>query len=224
MSHVLRWITKQIKDCENDKAANLQIELIDNSPFHLKGTSQGPEGTPYEGGRFDVDVVVPEAYPFHPPKIKFITKVYHPNVSSTSGTICLDILGDDWSPALTLGSTLISVQSLLSSPDPNDPQDAEVANHYLTSKESFNDTARYWTRIYAGGPGVSGAVIGNNVAKGDVEQDEIAVAGLEEAHVDRFESFGFPRGRVIEVLRRVNYRGANAAKIGEDRIVEELLK
>ena len=143
------------------------------------------------------DVVLPEAYPFLPPKMKFITKVYHPNVSSTSGTICLDIIGDSWSPVLLLRSTLISLQSLLSSPEPTDPQDAEVASHYMTSKQSFDDTARYWTKIYAGGPEVSGAMTSNKVAEGDAEQDEIAVAGLEKAHVDRFESFGFPRGRVV---------------------------
>jgi len=220
----LRRVNKEITDCKNDKTSNVQIELVDNSPFHLKGTFQGPEGTPYGGGRFDVDIVIPEAYPFQPVKMKFITKVYHPNVSSASGAICLDILKDAWSPVLTLKSTLISLQSLLCSPEPNDPQDAEVAKHYMTSKQSFNDTARYWTQIYAGGPVVSGAVEGAKVAKNDVDQNEIAMAGLERAHVDQFESLGFPRNKVIEVLRRLNYRGANVAKINEDRVVEELLK
>lgn len=141
--------------------------------------------------------MIPEAYPFQPVKMKFITKVYHPNVSSASGAICLDILKDAWSPVLTLKSTLISLQSLLCSPEPNDPQDAEVAKHYMTSKQSFNDTARYWTQIYAGGPEVSGAVRGHKVAKGGTEQDEIAMAGLDRAHVDQFESLGFPRGKVV---------------------------
>jgi len=129
--------------------------------------------------------------------MKFITKVYHPNVSSVSGAICLDILKDAWSPVLTLKSTLISLQSLLCSPEPNDPQDAEVAKHYMTSKQSFNDTARYWTHIYAGGPEVSGAVRGSAVPKSNVGQDEIAMAGLEKAHVDQFESLGFPRSKVV---------------------------
>ena len=141
--------------------------------------------------------MIPEAYPFQPVKMKFITKVYHPNVSSASGAICLDILKDAWSPVLTLKSTLISLQSLLCSPEPNDPQDAEVAKHYMTSKPSFNDTARYWTRIYAGGPAVSGIVEGAKVAKDDAEQNEIAMAGLEKAHVDQFESLGFPRNKVV---------------------------
>jgi len=220
----LRRVNKEITDCKNDKTSNVQIELVDNSPFHLKGSFQGPEDTPYAGGHFDVDIVIPEAYPFQPVKMNFITKVYHPNVSSVSGAICLDILKDAWSPVLTLKSTLISLQSLLCSPEPNDPQDAEVAKHFTTSKQSFNDTARYWTQIYAGGPGAGGAVKSSKVAKTNADQDEIAMAGLEVAHVDQFESLGFPRGKVIEVLRKMNYRGANVAKINEDRVVEELLK
>jgi ubiquitin-conjugating enzyme (huntingtin interacting protein 2) len=168
--------------------------------------------------------------------MKFLTKVYHPNISSASGAICLDILKDAWSPVLTLKSTLISLQSLLCSPEPNDPQDAEVAKHYTTSKRSFDETARYWTQIYAGGPLVK------KMEVKEPQRDEIAIAGLEKAHVDQFETLGFERSKVvrlgkavfytmtplmltqIDVLRRLNYRGANVANISEDRIVEELLK
>jgi len=128
--------------------------------------------------------------------MKFITKVYHPNVSSASGAICLDILKDAWSPVLTLKSTLISLQSLLCSPEPNDPQDAEVAKHYMTSKASFEDTATYWTQIYAGGPGPKEKK-GKGVAAAADTRDEVAIAGLERAHVDRFEALGFPRGKVV---------------------------
>lgn len=124
--------------------------------------------------------------------MKFITKVYHPNVSSASGAICLDILKDAWSPVLTLKSTLISLQSLLCSPEPNDPQDAEVAKHFTTSKGSFDETARYWTQIYAGGPGKSSA-------KAEPVRDEVAMAGLEKAHVDQYESLGFERSKVVRI-------------------------
>ncbi|KAG7089001.1 hypothetical protein E1B28_012949 [Marasmius oreades] len=233
----LRRVNKEIQDCKNDRTSNISLDLIDNSPFHLKGSFPGPEGTPYAGGHFEVDIIIPDSYPFQPVKMKFITKVYHPNISSASGAICLDILKDAWSPVLTLKSTLISLQSLLCSPEPNDPQDAEVAKHYTTSKSSFDDTARYWTHIYAGGPGVgrgggkgagvaaaaaaaSGAGVGVSVDM----KDEVAIAGLEMAHVNQFEALGFPRNKVIEVLKRMNYRGANVAQISEDRIVEELLK
>jgi ubiquitin-conjugating enzyme (huntingtin interacting protein 2) len=141
------------------------------------------------------DIVIPESYPFQPVKMKFVTKVYHPNVSSASGAICLDILKDAWSPVLTLKSTLISLQSLLCSPEPNDPQDAEVAKHYTTSKGSFEDTAVYWTQIYAGGPGPKEK--GKSTGSKTEARDEVAMAGLEKAHVDQFESLGFPRSKVV---------------------------
>ncbi|KAJ6624394.1 ubiquitin-conjugating enzyme/RWD-like protein [Mycena sp. CBHHK59/15] len=214
----LRRVNKEIADCKNDKTSNIRIDLVDSSPFHLRGSFPGPEDTPYQGGHFEVDIVIPESYPFQPVKMKFITKVYHPNVSSASGAICLDILKDAWSPVLTLKSTLISLQSLLCSPEPNDPQDAEVAKHYTTSKHSFEETAIYWTKTYAKPPAVAG------VEAGAATRDEVAIAGLEKAHVDQFEGLGFPRAKVIDVLRRLNYRGANVAQISEDRVVEELLK
>ncbi|KAF8636210.1 hypothetical protein AX17_003696 [Amanita inopinata Kibby_2008] len=217
----LRRVNKEIADCKNDRASNIKIDLIDESPFHLRGTFPGPEGTPYEGGNFDVDIVIPESYPFQPVKMRFITKVYHPNISSASGAICLDILKDAWSPVLTLKSTLISLQSLLCSPEPNDPQDAEVAKHYTTSKSSFEETATYWTQIYAGGPGPKK---GKSAATKLDPRDEIAIAGLERAHVEQFEALGFERSKIIDVLRRLNYRGGNVAQITDDRVVEELLK
>jgi len=209
-----------LEDCQNDKTSQISIELVDNSLYHLKGIFPGPEGTPYDGGKYEVDIVIPETYPFQPVKMKFITKVYHPNISSASGAICLDILKDAWSPVLTLKSTLISLQSLLCSPEPNDPQDAEVAKHYMTSRASFDDTARYWAETYAGAP-PRGQKSELKLAK---ERDEIAIAGLERAHVEQFESVGFERSKVIDVLRRLNYRGSNIVNIPEDRVIQELLK
>lgn len=94
---------------------------------------------------------------------------------------------------LTLKSTLISLQSLLCSPEPNDPQDAEVAKHYLTSRDSFNDTARYWTQLYAGGAGKAAAAPTSSTTKGDAA----AMAGIERAHVDRFVGMGFEQGKVV---------------------------
>lgn len=138
--------------------------------------------------------------------MKFLTKLYHPNVSSASGAICLDILKDQWSPVLTLKSTMISLQSLLCSPEPSDPQDAEVAKHYLTSREGFDETARYWAEIYAGAPptersGTEGKKDGTKAkATGKSKApvvDEVAAAGLNVAHVEQFEALGFERKKVV---------------------------
>ncbi|KAN0063568.1 Ubiquitin-conjugating enzyme E2 1 [Thecaphora frezii] len=222
----LRRITKEINDCKNDKTSGVDVVMVGESPFHLIGTFPGPENSPYDGGIFDVDIQVSEGYPFQPPKMKFITKVYHPNISSASGAICLDILKDQWSPVLTLKSTLMSLRSLLCSPEPTDPQDAEVAKHYMSDKADFEATAKYWTEIYANGsesarpPETTAA---GNKAVASKQEDPALVAGLKLEHVAQFVNMGFERDRVIEVLKKLNYRGANVRNVTDDTVLNELL-
>lgn len=116
---------------------------------HLTGTIRGSSGTPYEGGMFNVDITIPSGYPFEPPKMRFTTKIWHPNISSQTGAICLDILKDQWSPALTIKTALLSLQALLCAPEPDDPQDAEVARMYKTDRDEYDRTAKFWTDSYA---------------------------------------------------------------------------
>jgi ubiquitin-conjugating enzyme (huntingtin interacting protein 2) len=142
-------IRKEIQDLSNDKASGVSVETDPYNDMHLKGTLRGPDDTPYAGGTFEVDIVIPSDYPFTPPKMKFITKLWHPNVSSQTGAICLDILKDQWSPALTMKTALLSLQALMCSPEPNDPQDAVVANMYKDHYEEFKATAANWTAQYA---------------------------------------------------------------------------
>ncbi|XP_049886258.1 ubiquitin-conjugating enzyme E2-22 kDa isoform X2 [Pectinophora gossypiella] len=130
----------------------IKLELVNDSFTELQGEIAGPPDTPYEGGTFLLEIKVPETYPFNPPKIRFMTKIWHPNVSSVTGAICLDILKDQWAAALTLRTVLLSIQALLSAAEPNDPQDAVVAKQYRENPQLFNLTARHWTNVYAGGP------------------------------------------------------------------------
>ncbi len=87
-----------------------------------------------ESGIFYVDVVIPPDNHFKPPKMKFDTKIWHPNISSQTGAIFLDILKNEWTPALTIRTALISLQALLCAPEPDNPQDAEVARQYKNDK------------------------------------------------------------------------------------------
>jgi len=77
----------------------------------------GPEGSPYAGGVFFLKIQFPQDYPFKPPKVTFRTRIYHCNINS-QGAICLDILKDNWSPALTTSKVLLSICSLLTDPNP----------------------------------------------------------------------------------------------------------
>ena len=109
---------------------------------------EGPQATPYEGGIFKLEVFLPEGYPQVPLKARFLTKIYHPNIDKL-GRICLDILKKEWSPALNISSTLLSIQSLLSTPNPDDPLDTQIANEFKENLAKAQETAREWTRLYA---------------------------------------------------------------------------
>ncbi|GBG74237.1 hypothetical protein CBR_g17947 [Chara braunii] len=143
-------VQKELVEIEKDKVlSGVSVSVCGDELSLMRGTIVGPVGTPYEGGTFVVDIQLPSAYPFEPPKMHFVTKVWHPNISSQNGAICLDILKDQWSPALTLKTALLSLQALLSSPEPDDPQDAVVARQYLRDHKTFVSTARHWTETFA---------------------------------------------------------------------------
>ena len=108
----------------------------------------GPEETPYEGGIFFLDITFPENYPFMPPKVRFLTKIYHPNINS-QGSMSLSILDSEWSPALKLSIIILVIISLLNDPNAMCPMDADIADMYMTDKAKFDDIARDWTRKYA---------------------------------------------------------------------------
>ena len=116
--------------------------------FHWQATIMGPEDSPYAGGIFFLNIHFPPDYPFKPPKVSFTTKIYHPNINS-NGSICLDILKDQWSPALTISKVLLSISSLLTDPNPDDPLVPEIANLYKNNRDQYSTTAREWTNRYA---------------------------------------------------------------------------
>ena len=149
MDQIHNRIKKEYQDLQKEKNSNVQVKLVNNDIRHWKGRIKGPIDTCYQGGIFDVDIIIPDDYPFKPPKMKFDTKIWHPNISSVTGAICLDILKNEWTPALTIRTALISLQALMCEPVPNDPQDAVVAKQYMSDINLFNQTAKHWVEEYA---------------------------------------------------------------------------
>ncbi|XP_061542474.1 ubiquitin-conjugating enzyme E2 2-like isoform X1 [Phycodurus eques] len=119
-----------------------------SSVFHWQATIMGPPDSPYQGGVFFLTIHFPADYPFKPPKVAFTTRIYHPNINS-NGSICLDILRSQWSPALTISKVLLSICSLLCDPNPDDPLVPEIARIYKTDPVRYNKTAQDWTQKYA---------------------------------------------------------------------------
>jgi len=109
---------------------------------------EGPSDSPYERGVFQLELFLPADYPMAPPKVRFLTKIYHPNVDKL-GRICLDVLKDKWSPALQIRTVLLSIQALLSAPNPDDPLDNGVAELWKTNEAEAIRRAREFTESFA---------------------------------------------------------------------------
>ncbi|XP_052759238.1 ubiquitin-conjugating enzyme E2 T-like [Galleria mellonella] len=118
----------------------------------LKVTLLGPKGSPYENGKFQLIITIPDNYPFEPPLLKFDTPIYHPNIDK-GGRICMDMLKmppkGAWLPTITLETLLISLQTLLVNPNPDDPLMLDIANIYKFNIEQYLENARKYTEKYA---------------------------------------------------------------------------
>ena len=147
MSSTLR-LQREILELQKNPPENCSAGPKDTNMYHWAAQIYGPENTPYHGGVFNLNINFPTEYPFKPPKINFTTKVYHPNISST-GSICLDILKEKWTPALTVSKVLLSICSLMNDPNPDDPLVPDIAKEFKENKQRYIDTAKSWTAIYA---------------------------------------------------------------------------
>ncbi|KAL5197411.1 hypothetical protein ABZP36_000923 [Zizania latifolia] len=116
--------------------------------YHWLSTIIGPQGSPYEGGIFFLDIVFPIDYPFKPPTVTFKTRIYHCNVDST-GKLSVDILKEGWSPALTISKVLLAIKAIITNPDPYCPLVPSIGRLYLTDRAKHDEIAAEWTMRFA---------------------------------------------------------------------------
>ncbi len=149
MSQALKRIQKELTEFNKEPPEGFTAGPVDDSDmFKWEASITGPEESPYEGGTFQLSMEFPKDFPFKPPKVEFTTKVYHPNVKST-GTICLDILKDAWSPEITVSKLLLAIQNLLINPNIDHTLEPEIANQYKDNRKAYDETAKKWTEEYA---------------------------------------------------------------------------
>ncbi len=142
-------LTRELNVFNRDPPDGITAGMDGEDLQYWSASIAGPHGSPYAGGIFFLDIQYPPNYPSKPPIIKFKTPVYHPNISSIDGKVFVNILGDQWCPALTATTILVSIQSLLTDPNPHDPLDSEIGEEYLNKREKFDRTAEEWTEKYA---------------------------------------------------------------------------
>eukprot|EP01083_Nonionella_stella_P175595 611932_1 len=125
----LRRLNKELIEMENDPSEMISAGPVGEDLFKWQAMIMGPPKSPYEHGIFLVEMKFPNDYPFKPPTVKFLTKIYHSNINDKGG-ICLDILKDNWSPAIKISQLLLSIQSLLTDPNTDSPLVPAIAKLY----------------------------------------------------------------------------------------------
>ncbi|KAG9467318.1 hypothetical protein GDO78_015184 [Eleutherodactylus coqui] len=145
-------LKRELQLLSTEPPTGISCWQVDDNMEQLRAQVVGGSGSPYEGGVFSLEVAVPERYPFQPPRLQFLTPIYHPNID-TAGRICLDILKPPpegaWRPALNLSSVLTSIQLLMNEPNPEDPLMADIAREYKYHRAAYTATAREWTEKHA---------------------------------------------------------------------------
>ncbi|KAJ9449115.1 Ubiquitin-conjugating enzyme E2 36 [Diplonema papillatum] len=141
-------ILKETEKLQKEPAPGVAATPTKENQRYFKVVITGPQSSPYEGGIYNLELFLPEEYPMVSPKVRFLTPLYHPNVDKL-GRICLDILKDKWSPALQIRTVLISIQALLSAPNPDDPLNNEAAELWKSNEQLAINKAKEATRKYA---------------------------------------------------------------------------
>ncbi|VVC37513.1 Ubiquitin-conjugating enzyme E2,Ubiquitin-conjugating enzyme/RWD-like,Ubiquitin-conjugating enzyme [Cinara cedri] len=130
------------KNLQEDPPVGIGGTPSDNNIMLWKAVIFGPPDTPFEDGIFKLTIEFTEEYPNKPPTVKFISKMFHPNIYAENGDICLDILQNHWSPTYDIAAILTSIQSLLSDPNPNSPANSLAAQLYKENRKEYDNQVK----------------------------------------------------------------------------------
>ena len=141
-------LKNELRTLETDPPEGIAAKPLDKMSLNWQASIRGPSGSPYAGGTFFLFIQIPPTYPLSPPIVRFITRIFHPNVSR-HGDIGIDSIQHNWSLALTLSKVLISIQSLLTDPYTKVCMEPEIGKLYENDNSEFKKIAKAWTWKYA---------------------------------------------------------------------------
>lgn len=130
-------LMRDLKKMRDDPREGISAHPFKEDLMHWKAVIYGPEYTIWEGGIFKLELRFSAEYPMAPPVVKFLTPVFHPNVYR-DGSICMDIMKSQWSPVYDVSALLLSIQSLLSDPNPNSAANGEAAELYAKQRREYD--------------------------------------------------------------------------------------
>ncbi|KAJ1569376.1 hypothetical protein HK096_003304 [Nowakowskiella sp. JEL0078] len=141
-------LRKELSDLNKNPPLNASAGPIDDNMYKWQGRLIGTGDSPYQGGVFNIDIEFSNDYPFKPPKVKFLTKIYHPNIDE-DGSICMGLLKTDvWKPSTKIADVLLALSFLLEQPVPEDALNTTIAEEYRSNYAQFVKTAKEWVNRY----------------------------------------------------------------------------
>lgn len=146
--NVIRMVTKELAELEKNPPEGIRVTLNDSDVTDIHAIIDGPEETPYSGGAFEVKLILNRNFPQEPPKGYFVTKIFHPNVSS-QGEICVNTLKRDWQPSYGIQHILLTIKCLLIVPNPESALNEEAGKLLLEHYDDYFSRAKMFTDIHA---------------------------------------------------------------------------
>ncbi|KAK3227691.1 hypothetical protein Dsin_007553 [Dipteronia sinensis] len=162
--------------------SDYKVEMINDSMQEFYVEFNGPKESPYQGGVWKIRVELPDAYPYKSPSIGFVNKIYHPNVDEMSGSVCLDVINQTWSPMFDLVNVFeLFLPQLLLYPNPSDPLNGEASALMFRDRTAYEQRVKEYCEKYAK-PEDIGGVTEENSSDEELSEDEYhssdeAVAG-----------------------------------------------
>ena len=142
-------LSKEMNDLNTAPIEGISMDIVQDQITNWNVHIQGPAGSPYEGGKFTVNIDFSDNYPFKCPKVQFVTKIYHPNVKTDTGEICAQALQNSWVPTLNAQYIIKMLMELIEHPNSDNPMEAEISRALMTNPTKFRDTAKEFTEKYA---------------------------------------------------------------------------
>ncbi|KAG0246205.1 ubiquitin-conjugating enzyme/RWD-like protein [Mortierella sp. GBAus27b] len=128
--------------------SDYEVTLVNDNMQEFFVRFHGPEDTPFAGGVWKVHVELPDQYPYKSPSIGFMNRIFHPNIDELSGSVCLDVINQTWSPMFELVNIFeVFLPQLLRYPNPTDPLNGDAASLLMREPTSYeNKVKEYVTR------------------------------------------------------------------------------
>ncbi|RTG89428.1 ubiquitin-conjugating enzyme E2 S [Schistosoma bovis] len=144
-----RRLYKEWRDFTAQPVEGIQLMLNEQDMTEVQVVLDGPVGTPYDGGKFRLKMLIPMQYPMEPPKAYFCTKIFHPNIAPNTGEVCVNTLKKDWKSNLGLRHILLTIRCLLIEPNPESALNEEAGKLLLEDYSEFVAEARLLTEVHA---------------------------------------------------------------------------